>query len=158
MSPIKKQIIVLQGQDKTGKTETLKILIQKLLSVSTKVADEGKFDSRMRNKHWDVWAIFEYQGRYIAITTRGDEVRFINNDVIDMESEARNQGFEIDTYVCATHTYGETVSYVENKAKLLKAELHFYGKATYTCPVSPNEKVLQTQINDWQAGIVFANL
>lgn len=85
MNPPTKQVIALQGPYKTGKTATLKRLIQKLLSVAKKVADEGNFDSRMKNESWDVWAIFEYHGRYIAITTRGDAEQFISKDIRDME-------------------------------------------------------------------------
>ena len=158
MNTNKKQIIVLQGQDGTGKTETLKNLIQKLLLVSNKVADEGKFTSRMRNKHWDVWAIFEYEARHIAITTRGDLVGFIDDNFTKMEQIATQKGFEIDVYICATHTVGKTVKYVENKAMSLGISPHIYGKATYNCDRSPNEQNIQSQINDWQADMIFANL
>jgi Cdc6-like AAA superfamily ATPase len=158
MNTRKKQIIVLQGPDNTGKTATLKCLIQKLLPVAKKVADEGNFDARMRNESWDVWAIFEYHGRYIGITTRGDAEQFISKDIRDMEEAAKLNNFGIDTYICAVHSYGKTVDYIKNKAKTLGTEAQVYGKATYRCSNALNEKVLQAQINELQADFIFKNL
>lgn len=153
-----KKIIALQGKDETGKTETLKKLIKKMMSVAQIVATEEKFIARMNNEHWDVWAIFEYEGRHIAITTRGDQECFINDNISKMEGIAAQNDFEIDVYICAIHTYGKTLDCIENKAKELGIKPHIYGKATYNCDKSPNEKNIQTQINDWQANFIFINL
>jgi hypothetical protein len=112
----------------------------------------------MRNESWDVWAIFEYHGRYIAITTRGDEARFIDEDICKMEEVAKLRRFEIDIYICAVHSYGKTVDYMKSKAKGLGTEAQVYGKATYRCSNALNEKVLQAQINELQADFIFKNL
>ena len=153
-----KKIIILQGIQKSGKTQALKKLIHRLSLVGNIVASEYKFKSSMNTQKWDTWAIFEYQNRYIAITSRGDAECFIEKDFEDMEAEASIRGFTIDTYICATHTYGKTVAYVENKAQSINASLHIYKKATYTCSSNPNQATLQNQINDWQADIIFSNL
>ena len=164
----KKRIIALRGENNTGKTETLKCLISKMLPVAQTIDTEKRFNARMRNKQWDVWAVFKYQEKYIAITSRGDALRFIDDDIHKIEDVASAKGFDIDTYVCAIHTLSKTLGYVENKAKALGAELHIYGKATFNCGcyASPNcncgtsvdEKNVQSQINHFQTNIIFANL
>ena len=155
-----RKIIALQGKEKVGKTATLKKLIERLHAVATCIAQEQKWASRMKNANRDACAVFAYKGSYITITTRGDEEKFIIEDFDAMEVVAQEEGFEIDVYICAVHTKGKTIDYVETKAASIGAELHIYGKATYKCDNLSQIQLIkmQSQINELQAEWIFTNI
>lgn len=153
-----KKIIALQGKDNTGKTETLKYLLDKILVNGKAVASERNFQARMQRKNWDVWSLLEYHGKCIAITSRGDADRFIKQDFYAMEQEAKVNGKEIDIYICAVHTSGKTVDYIQRKAKTLGAPVYIYGKTLFFSSDIITQNNMRNKINNEQAQFIFDNL
>ena len=108
------KIIALQGKGNTGKSTTLRGLLQKLNGDSNFKLIAAKKPSLQIciTQDKDVWALFEYlpNGKIVALTTHGDNDTCISRDYIDMKKEINNT--EFDVFVCAAHMYGGTVDYV----------------------------------------------
>ena len=127
------KVIALQGKEKTGKTTTL-VLTLALMQINSSVSIlETKGNSP---KISDTWIVFEHKGKTIGITTRGDTGALIKKDFDAMSQKVGN----IDVFVCAVHSSGETVSTAEKLA--LDDTLLLIGKTT----VSSNDKQLKSDI------------
>lgn len=152
------KIIALQGVNDTGKTATLKKLLEKLIALPnfTPIAMQPNFKKHMAVKHWDAWAVFEHEGSYIGVTSRGDLEGLLSGDFDAMDVVAKQHGVSIDTYVCAIHTGGKTLSFVKGKAG--KGDLQIFGKATLHASNLQTQQAKQDQINNWQADLLLSNL
>ena len=105
------KIIALQGKSNTGKTTTLKMLIRLFLE-NNKYNLNPKYVKRyVLNKcnsdTGDVKCVFEYNGKRIGITTRGDTEKALARDF-------KNHFYKCDIIVCAVHTHGKTVEFIKN--------------------------------------------
>ncbi len=108
MSVQNKKAIVLYGNGCTGKTTTLKLLIDKLKSVSNLIK-EKQFYNR-KHEETDKWAVFDYNGKSIAVVTGGDSKSAIEWYLNDIE----NLGIDIDIYILACRSKGQSVDYIED--------------------------------------------
>lgn len=95
------KIIALYGRSNTGKTATLKKLI-KTLEKSSVVHE----DSRDYAKG-DRCCVLEYMGKKVGVTSAGDDSGILEKAFDFMV------GYNCDLYICATHTKGKTVRFVE---------------------------------------------
>ncbi len=114
------KIIALQGCGGIGKTTTLKKVIGEMLAKKVPCIDHGVFGGpkslqtaslpvQLASKH-DVWAIFDDNGKKIAITSRGD--------VDNLIKEALNLSslYNCEIFVCAVRSSGGTVAFVKKQA------------------------------------------
>ena len=92
------KIIVIKGNGSSGKTTSLKLLIQKLCQDPRfRLYDKSRiFYENMTIPNRDLWAKFCYGGVHILITTYGDSAK----DVADF---IKRKGFDCDIVVCAAH-------------------------------------------------------
>ena len=90
--------IILKGASNTGKTATLKYLIEILLNdKSFKLFDICRdFYKKMNIPQADVWAKFCHEGTHIVITTMGDSVS-------DTENHYNRHKLGCDVYIYACH-------------------------------------------------------
>ena len=102
-----KKVIILQGNENTGKTATLKIVIKMLLKNNAKLLVFSKNFGLWLHDYprvGDIWAIIEYNGEFIFITTRGDYPKCIQAD-FDSALQITNLSLrDIDVFICAAHT------------------------------------------------------
>ena len=119
------KVIALQENEKRGKTTTLKILIDIIghREDATFVAKRTKYTNSK-----DTWAIFNLNGKIVAITTRGDTRKCIEDDLKNMLKETAH----IDVFVCAVHESGQTVECVNDLSG--EDTLLIIGKAYVFCP------------------------
>ena len=96
-------VVALQETEKKGKTDTLKRLINLFKGIRGVSLVKGKAAIK------DQWAVFDYFGKKIGITTRGDSEQCINDDFKGMG--------ECDIYVCAVRCSGKTVDFVVKQPK-----------------------------------------
>ena len=98
-----KRIITLQGKSDTGKTETLKILIDKL----SKIYPVTIFKKIHDKKSEDLVVEVELKDKKLGITTRGDSRYYLERDF-------RKLG-DCDLYVCASRTKGATIDFLDEQ-------------------------------------------
>lgn len=144
--PTNMKIVSLYGGGGTGKTTTLKSLIG-LLEKNGQLIN-GKNNVK---DSWGVFELFNANGKNVkvGITTKGDTVGALEKDFKKMLS------YDCDLYVCASHTYGSTVTWLQNRTKngyllrLSKATVQEQGQM-------PNVAIITEQaINTWQAEKLF---
>ena len=129
-------VVALQETEKKGKTDTLKRLINLFKDIGGVSLVEEKVAIK------DQWAVFDYFGKKIGITTRGESEQCIDDDFKDMG--------ECDIYVCAVHSSGKTVDLVK-KAD----EWYIYGRLTLESSNKSSEPAMQYHLNDSQARMLF---
>lgn len=129
-------VVALQETEKKGKTDTLKRLINLFKGIRGVSLVKEKVGIK------DQWAVFDYFGKKIGITTRGDSEQCIDNDFKDMG--------ECDIYVCAVHSSGKTVDLVKRAD-----EWYIYGKLTLESSNKSIEPAMQDHLNDSQALMLF---
>ena len=138
---MKRQIvIVLQGKGKRGKSTTLR----KLIEILTKENAEkiGKLENERRKS--DTWAVFDYNGRIIGITTSGDNEDELK-PVIEYELPEN-----CDIIVCASRTKGSSVDYINDHFK--KDLIIWLGRFSASSDNKDfNIDELQKSTNEWQA-------
>lgn len=139
-------IITLQGKSNCGKTTTLKRVIEKIiirrLYSLLPVFSENEILQQCQADKGDVQCVFEYNGKKIGITTRGD-----TRDVLETDFEKYFSGCAV--VVCAVHTYGETVEYVESVGAVA-----YHSKWV----VAPRDKQRESAVNYIQSDFVIDEL
>ena len=136
------KIIALQGKSNTGKTRTLKILIEKMRTAKHKLINEkiGKSDD---------WAVFEVGDKIVGISTKGDSDACINNHLAEIIENID----ALDVFICAAHTYGKTEDFVKTKSI---GDYILCGKSTF---ISSNNALMsseQEKQNEWQADYLLS--
>lgn len=101
------KIIALQGKSNTGKTTTLSALIKKI---------DKNYNIQLLKNRTDKIAIVNINGKRLGITTAGDNRKTLDN-CFDLMGKC-------DLYVCACRLKGETVNFLESKAKCQKVIFH----------------------------------
>ncbi|MBQ8229804.1 MAG: hypothetical protein IJZ32_03820 [Clostridia bacterium] len=100
------KVIVLQGNDDTGKTQTLKKVIELLLQYKARLINfSNNFAKWLHGDQVaDIWAIMEYNGQIIYITTAGDFPKIIRETFNNALQISKKTITDIDVYVGAIHT------------------------------------------------------
>lgn len=107
------RIIALQGKHDTGKTTTLKMLIQLILDdksfyLERLIPKDGNLDSpRGEARCW-----VTRNGVKIGITTRGDSVAGLRGDFLEKRHNFRDRHL----VVCAVRSHGKTAEFVHSQA------------------------------------------
>ena len=131
------KIIALQGKCDAGKSTTLRCLIQEMMAKGFAPLGEEKPGAITRIAAGDdLWVLFEKNDKKIAVTTRGDTKENIEKD---LNEAAKHAGGAVDVFVCAAHTYGQTVDFIIKKAGYLNS--YFFGK------IGTDDLSLQTALN-----------
>lgn len=101
--------IILKGASNTGKTATLKYLIEIILNdKSFKLFDICRdFYKKMNTPNADVWAKFCHNGTHIVITTMGDSVS-------DTANHYNRHKLGCDVYICACHHTDYCINALKN--------------------------------------------
>ena len=104
------KFIILKGASNTGKTATLKYLIELLLNdKSFKLFDICRdFYNKMNIPEADVWAKFCHDGKHVVITTLGDSV----SDTINNYDRHK---LGCDVYICACHDTDHCITALKNR-------------------------------------------
>lgn len=148
-------IIALCGVGGTGKTTTLKKLIG-TLNKQCKVEGYGllhpiaKGDEHLENasleemlkSQTDVWAVFNYGGKRVGITSQGDERKYLK--------EAFEHFEKCDISMCAVRSEGETKKFVKDKTNNSNGKLYIYRHIAVECPENERE-TLYDEVNLRQA-------
>lgn len=116
---MKKKIITLQGKSGTGKTTTLKLLIDKISKIYP--------TDFLRNNKIDIAVTVNINGKRVGITTRGDNKYCLEHDF--------NLMGLCDLYICACRTKGETIDFLssESNGGLLICHGKWYVSTKATC-------------------------
>lgn len=114
-----KKVIVLRGVKNSGKTTTLNMVIDLLLHRGLPEKEVPVCDERIA---------IGYNGKMVVVATYGDGLGFINGNINFLEYYCRN----VDVFITATWSRGDTVSRVEEFANNHNAKLCIVDK-TY-CP------------------------
>ena len=129
-------VVALHETEKKGKTDTLK----RLINLFKEIGGVSLVKEKAAIK--DQWAVVDYFGKKIGITTRGDSEQCINDDFEDMG--------ECDIYVCAVRCSGKTVDLVKRAD-----EWYIYGRLTLESSNKSSEPAMQEHLNDSQARMLF---
>jgi len=135
-----KRIVALFGPGSTGKTKTLKLLIDKLQAL------EGAVEIFRKSEGDDILAIFNYKDKLIGIATGGDLKGMIaDNFSIFIQHDC-------DIVFSACRTRGETSRKVEDYANRLDTELIWAGN-TYNAFYDPKNP--DNTIHSYQADLLL---
>lgn len=136
----KQTVIVLQGKGERGKSTTLRKLIEILEKENAEKI--GKPEKERRKN--DTWAVFDYNGRIIGITTSGDNEDELK-PVIECELPEN-----CNIIVCASRTKGSSVDYINNHFQ--NALIIWLGRFSASSDDNQfNMEELQKNTNEWQA-------
>lgn len=140
-----KTIIALQGRSGTGKTTTLRMLIEKVKKTYNTTIKEICHDAQK-----DLYAIAEINGKKVGITTRGDTEWCLK---IDFEKMGNCQ-----LYVCACRTKGDTVKFIEKQAE--NGLLVYHGKWYYKSNNKnfKDEEHIINKINQSQVDVIYKEM
>ena len=143
-----RKIIVLVGKSSTGKTQTLKYLIQKMiLTRKCKLFDHSSdFSFKLTNytidkngNMPDVWVKFCVEGKHIAVMTMGDSPAAV---IGFFEKHVR---LDCEVFVCACHD-------TQRAKDALSQKLQGYGKLIFVPKViSKNNGAAHQVVNSQQA-------
>ena len=128
------RVIALQGKHDTGKTRTLKRLIEILKSNGFEC--ERLIGKDPEKGEWRYWG--KCCGVRIGITTRGDSVKGLKGDFYEKKYNFKDR----DLVVCAVRSQGKTVEFVKARAQ---GGLEIYKKEI----AAPED---QAAVNEKQAG------
>lgn len=140
-------VIVLWGRGSKGKTQTLNLVIQKLLSNFHATLLKGTLSSNIEN---DCCIVLKYKNRKIGIITNGDDGKIL-------ESKFALLPDDCDIYICASRTRGSSCEYINTRfsqnAILWQEKWSVTGGENYVDCLEQ----MQKQANDMQAlGIIEA--
>ena len=144
--PTNMKIVSLYGSGGTGKTTTLKILAGLLQRI-------GQFTNKAPRRNKEVCGVFSIhnakgQEIKVGLTTKGDDDGALDKDFSLLG--------HCDLYVCASHTYGSTLTWLQNQTK--NGYLLRLSKATVENMQGHVPKVAtitERAINTWQAEKLF---
>lgn len=178
------KIIALRGKANTGKSTSLKMLIDMFdknkFSVVECAALEpySKKDSinaindaknclkKLLLLDSDIYAVFNVNDKYIGITTQGDSAVYLNNSLNNINKAIMNKsmnGDECAVFICSVRTYGNTCDFVSIN---LKSEaLFFLDKATLFLEKIQCERIVNLfnleeshhKLNELQAKEIFSS-
>lgn len=97
------RVIILKGRQRSGKTTTLKKVMEKLDENATTILAKSKNYDRWKQgkRAGDIWAIVKYNDKIIYISTVGDYPKLIE----DAFKEARSVcDINIHIFICAAHS------------------------------------------------------
>lgn len=100
------KVIALQGNDNTGKTTTLKLVIKMLLNDKARLIDfSNNFGYWLHNHSsvGDIWAIMEYKNEIIFITTAGDYPQIIKDTFSRALQLSGLKATNINIFISAIH-------------------------------------------------------
>lgn len=99
-----KVIIALQGKGDTGKTTTLKMLIEI-------IKQNGHVVTTLKQYKKDIVIVAEINGKNIGVTTRGDFKSYLATDFAEFEK------WSCGLCVCACRCKGDTVDFLKEQSK-----------------------------------------
>lgn len=137
------EIIALQGIAKSGKTTTLTMLHDLMVS-------NGYVETYISKGKKDFCCVLQKNDRKIGLTTRGDSIADLNQDYKNVLTNEPN----IDTFICAIHTYGGTVNFVNQNPN---NAYRIFGKIT----VETNKSIspqLEYKANKLQADFLYSEI
>ena len=161
-------IIPLVGKSNSGKTSSIKYLIIKMLEIEdVEVIYTSKFSSSKSNKNelihlirepWegknaslDITVLLKYQGKYIYITTNGDCIKDILNNLRNVSDKYGT----VDVCICGRHSgnqimrefsaYACIVDTVVTKERAINGNFDKENQDTAKKLFSEIEKILQTR-------------
>ena len=143
-------VIALQGKSNTGKTTTLMFLYDKMIINGYRVL-------RIKKSRKDFCCILEKDGKRIGLTTRGDSASDIirDFDYIITENSKILPHKDIDKFICAVHTSGETVKCVKSIAGCSFYKI--YSKMTIESNITA-AAILERQANIYQADFLYSEI
>lgn len=165
------KIIALRGKSNTGKSYTLKMLIEMLCDNGGKIDDFGLLSPGARgiSEHAmnnlttsareatafynDVFAVLEYKGILMAISSQGDEEGFLAAAYYKVCKSLRND--KPDIFICAVRTRGGTIDFVNEICD--EPPVIFYDKEVYS-PVIEGQDLTtekENEINQETAKALF---
>ena len=139
---MEKKIIALQGKSGTGKTTTLKLLIDKIASIyPTKTVHKNNSD---------IAVIADIDGKTVGITTRGDNEECLAKDFEYMGL--------CDLYICACRTKGESVDFLESEAN--GGLLIYHGKWYVSAKIGNLKNIsdIRNGVNSQQVDEIYKEL
>ena len=140
-------VIALWGKERRGKTQTLNLVIHKLINSFHATLIDGIPPSDIKA---DSHVVLEYNGKKIGIITNGDDGKILEKGFCLLPNDC-------DIYICASRTKGSSCDYIlthfpQNKI-LWEEKWAVTGESTSM----PCLDYLQNKANDIQAlGIVEA--
>lgn len=174
------KVIALRGISNTGKTRTLKMLIQKLQDTGELVAagllrpitrGENIEDNRepayyvenALNWNTDIYAIYNFGGTIIGISTQGDDGWFLDKAYESIAKELKNKNMKekIDIFICAIRRYGSTEVVLKEITKENEAPIIVFDKLGVQNLNDDNDGIVkeqQAKINMLQSQILLKQL
>ena len=101
------KIVALYGKGKTGKTQTINLLVQCLKLNKATVLIEERAGSEKNDRRY----VIKYNEKIFGITTRGDDEPSLKEDFAWFKKQS-----EIDYIICATRSKGKTCDFVAGQA------------------------------------------
>lgn len=95
-----KNIMVLMGKSNSGKTNTLQVLINKLIIIGFVEIERNKTRKRKRK---DSLVLLKNKGKYVLIFTGGDSKKMLQEAIKEAEEVYPNHINKCNTFVCACH-------------------------------------------------------
>lgn len=140
------KVLVLWGTANHGKTQTLNLVIRKLLNNYQATLVSGTLSSDIKT---DCWVVLEYNGKKIGIVTNGDDKQILRAGFNSLPNNC-------DLYLCASRSKGGSCDFITTKFQ--EDEIMWMEKWSVT---SSNSNFplyyLQEKANDVQAlGIIEA--
>lgn len=122
----KTKILALWGKSNNGKSETILKLVDLLINDGAKI--ENVKNTRRNAK--DKWFVLRYKNKLIGITSRGDTCALLEEDF--------NNFKKCDICICATHTSGATIKFIEENYHY--DNIYWLRKASFSVGTNYKEK------------------
>lgn len=122
----KTKILALWGKSNNGKSETILRLVGLLINVGAEIINVKKVRVNAKDK----WFVLKYKNKLIGITPRGDTRKLLKEDFDNFK--------DCDICICATHTSGATVKFIEENYH--HDNIYWLRKASFSIGTNYKEK------------------
>ena len=122
----KTKILALWGKSNNGKSETILRLIDLFINVGAEIINV----KNIRRNAKDKWVVLRYKNNLIGITTRGDTRDLLEEDFKNFKN--------CHICVCATHTSGATIKFIEENYH--HDNIYWLRKASFSVGTNYKEK------------------
>ena len=140
--------VAIWGAGNRGKTSIITKIYHKFLNLQNCVLI---YKSEKLNKI-DFICIFRYGGKHIAFNSAGDNNWEVEDGINNINKEAKNRNIDIDYYICATRTRGESINALEN---IVSSENLFYFDSSLSINTNFENEIWLDKYGDFQSERIY---
>lgn len=140
--------VAIWGAGNRGKTSIIIKIYHKLLNLQ----DCTLIYKSEKPNQMDFICIFRYGEKHIAFNSAGDNNWEVEDGINSINKEAKNRNINIDYYICATRTRGESVSSLEN---IINSKNLFYFDSRLSINTNFENKIWLDKYSEFQSERIY---